>query len=79
MARAKKIYKIQVSKRNVKIVEGTLEYLLQYFSYTFEIGQSWNKKINRRPKTIDSFVSNLQKSYDEKEASCYERTSITLI
>ena len=32
--------------------------------------------INRYPKTIKSFISNLQKSYEEVEASCYERTYV---
>ena len=59
-------------------VSGDLPYLLKYFSYTLECGNSWNKKINRYPKTIKSFVSNLQKSYEEKEASCYNRTYVSL-
>jgi len=77
-----KIYKIKVThtRRGEKIVEGTLDYLLNdYFGYTLEIGASWNRKINRHPKTIKSFISNLQKSYEEKEAACYERTSVELI
>ena len=77
-----KVYKVKIthSKREDKIVEGTLDYLInQYFGYTLEIGASWNPKIQRYPKTIKSFVSNLQKSYEEKEAACYERTYVYLI
>ena len=61
------------------ITEGTLDELIKYFGYTLEIGNSWNKKINRYPKTIKSFVSNLQKAYEEKEASCFSRTFVELI
>ena len=58
---------------------GTVEELTKYFSYTLEIGNSWNRKINRHPKTIKSLLTNLQNSYAEKEASCYERTSVELV
>jgi hypothetical protein len=76
-----KAYKIEVERKGrATIYEGTIEYLVNHvFGYTLEIGASWNKKINRRPKTISSFLSNLQKSYDEKEACCYNRTSVKLI
>ena len=57
---------------------GTLEELIQYFGYTLEVGNSWNSKINRNPKTIKSFISNLQKSYEEKEGNCYTRTFVEL-
>ena len=52
--------------------------LIEYFSYTLEVGASWNNKINRNPKTIKSFLTNLQNSYEEKEASCYNRTHVSL-
>ena len=78
--KAPKTYKIKkVRKDRESIIEGTLEYLKDYFSYTFEVGYSRNRKINKNPKTIDSFISNLEKSLDEKEGACYERTSIYLI
>ena len=81
MPKEPKQFKINIShtRRGDRIVEGTLEYLIGYFSYTLEIGNSWNRKINRTPKTIKSFVTNLQKSYEEKEASCYERTFVDLV
>ena len=86
MEKKAKVYKVMTSKcgrattsPRENTTEGTLEELIQYFSYTLEIGNSWNKKINRRPATIAAFVKNLQKSYEEKEAACYDRTSVTLI
>ena len=59
-------------------VTGTLEELTNYFSYTLECGASWNKKIKQHPKTIKSLISNLNKSFEEKEAACYNRTSVEL-
>lgn len=59
-------------------VQGTLEELISYFGYTLEVGHSWNSKIKRNPTTIKSFILNLQKSYEEKEAACYERTFVRL-
>jgi hypothetical protein len=81
MPKEPKQFKINIShtKRGDRIVEGTLEYLIGYFGYTLEIGNSWNRKINRTPKTIKSFVTNLQKAFEEKEASCYERTFVDLV
>mgnify|MGYP003431342046 CR=1 FL=1 len=84
MAKQPKTYTIRTSKcgrssDRVSETQGTLEELIQYYSYTLEIGNSWNRKISRNPKTIKSFVSNLQKSYEEKEACCYDRTSVELV
>lgn len=72
-----KYSKIQGSKEPSE-VSGTLEELQKHFNYVFEIGHSYKKKINPRPKTIKSFVNNLQKSYEEKEAYCLNRTSVFL-
>lgn len=77
-----KIFKIQKSyKGKDRVIEGNLDYLKDYFSYTLEVGRSWNNKIKpiSEIKNIKSFISNLEKSYQEKEGACYERTSITLI
>lgn len=60
-------------------IKRTLPDLLQYFGYTLEIGHSWNSKISRYPKTIKSFMKNLQMSYEEKEAACYSRTYVNLV
>ena len=45
-------------------LEGTLEELIEAYSYTLEVGESWqhergNRKINRHPKTIASLCNNL--------------------
>ena len=75
-----KTFKIKIShsRRSDRSVEGTLEYLRNYFSYTLEVGNSWNRKINMSPKTLKSFVSNLNKSFEEIESSCFERTHIEI-
>ena len=76
----KKEYTI-ITSRNGRDTEftGTIERLAnEVFGYTLEIGQSYNPKINRNPTTIRSLLSNLQKSYEKKEACCYERTSVRL-
>ena len=61
-----------------KEIKGTLPELIDYFSYTLEIGASYNPKVNRHPKTIKSFLKSLQQAYEEKEASCYQRTYVSL-
>lgn len=58
---------------------GTVEELTNIFSYTLEIGNSWNKKINRNPKTIKSFITNINKAFNEKETNIYTRTSVELV
>ena len=62
-----------------RYVVGTLQGLIDYFSYTLEIGNSWNRKINRNPTNIKSFIKNLQASYAEKEANLYNRTFVDLV
>ena len=76
-----KIYTINKThpRRGTKMVSGTLDELIKHFGYTLECGKSWNFKINSRPSTIKSFVSNLQKSYAEREHLCYERTHVSLV
>ncbi len=81
MAKTEKTYKVKIShtRRGDRIVEETLSGLIKYFGYTLEIGHSWNSKISKTPKTIKSFITNLQNSYYEKEAACYERTYVSLV
>lgn len=76
-----KIYKVRKidSKGRESIIEETLEGLIKYFGYTLEVGKSWNSRINTNPKTIKSFISNLQKSYNEKESNCFNRTFVELV
>lgn len=74
----KKIYHIKVARdgREARIASGTLDELKRGFSYTLEIGASWDAKVNRDPKTMKSFVSALRKAFAAKEACCYQRTMV---
>lgn len=80
-----KKYTIQTSRSGrgttdrVSTYTGTVEELTSIFGYTLEVGASYDRKIDRRPKTIKSLMKNLEKSYDIKEGACYSRTSISLI
>ena len=75
-----KTYTIQkYRKGRYSDISGTLDELTKYFAYTLECGNSWNKKINRTPKTIKSLVSNINKSYQETQGQCYDQESVTLI
>jgi len=75
-----KTYTIEKTRKGrSRIVEGTFEELCGYFEYTLDCGKSWNSKINTKPKSIKSLVSNLQKSYNETEGACYERTFVKYI
>jgi hypothetical protein len=76
-----KTYKLNIShsRRDDRVVEGDLAYLINYFSYTLLIGNSHKSSISTNPKTIKSLVNNLNKSFNIKEAACYERTYIDLV
>lgn len=67
------------SEIEFRVVKGTLAELITKFSYTLEIGKSVRPSINRYPKTIKSFISNLQKSFEIKEGDSYNRTIVTII
>lgn len=70
---------VKVRKGHTTEITDTLEGLIKYFSYTLEVGHSYEpRKINLQPKTIKSFMSNLEKSLDIKEGACYERTLVSL-
>jgi hypothetical protein len=85
--KAPKLFIIETNKsgrssdRTYTTAPSTLEELKRYFGYTLEIGRSWNKKIKHPDniKTIAQFVKALEQSYDEKEANCYDRTSVKLV
>ena len=79
MPRTKKVYSIKERGRHEHVYTGTVEELVRIFGYTLEIGASRNSKITRHPKTITSLLINLQKSFAEKEAACYTRTSVEII
>lgn len=61
---------------------GTLEELVQCFSYTLEKGASWqhetgNAKINRKPGTIASLVKNLNNAVNNSAANGYASETYT--
>ena len=57
---------------------GTLEELTQTFSYTLEVGYSWQsqrgcKKVNKQPKTIKALLTALANAVYNTQGSCYEQ------
>jgi hypothetical protein len=90
MSKQAKVFTIKVERgsfyRNSSsdLVTGTLEELIKYFSYTLEVGASWqyergNKKINRNPKTIASLVSNLYNAKNNAAANGYSGYSFSVV
>jgi hypothetical protein len=79
--KTEKTYKIVVEKKGREnIYEGTLEHFKKnVFGYTMEVGKSWDPKVNMNARTIKSFVTNLQKAYEAKEAQCFERSFVRLV
>jgi len=56
--------------------KGTLEELIKTFSYTLEVGKSYengkgNKKIDKNPKTIKSLIKNLYNSSNNATQNGY--------
>lgn len=74
MATSKKYTLIKSRNGRDRTIEGTVVELTEYFSYTLEVGHSYNRKILTQPKTIKSLVSNISKALDEKEG--VRRTSV---
>ena len=66
-------------KGRATVIEGTLDELTQYFSYTLLCGNSWNRKINRNPKSGAALVKALNQSVDETQGGCYDRDSYKLV
>ena len=81
MAKQPKQYNIQINGRNnsTRTTTGTIEELTQYFSYTLEVGNSWDKSVNRTPKTINALISNVNKAYDAATGNGYSGKSIELV
>lgn len=80
MAKIPQVYIIKKTRRGKEtFVQGTVSNLTNYFSYTLECGNSWNKKISRSPKTITSLVNNINNSYSETQAGCYNRDYVDLV
>lgn len=67
-----KIYEITktvygMARTRTYTLKGTLEELIEATRYTFEVGYSYNRKINLHPKTIKSFISNYEKALEEQQ------------
>lgn len=71
---AKVVYIAKEHRERVSVYAGTVETLVsRAFGYTLECGNSWNRKINRNPKSEKALVSALNKSVDETQGGCYSR------
>jgi hypothetical protein len=74
-----KTFKVKVTRSGLNgsretIWEGTIDRLVnEVFGYTLECGNSWNRTINPKPKTIGTLVKALNASYDEVEGG-YRRS-----
>lgn len=53
-------------------VTRTLPELIEYFGYTLEAGASYNRQINRKPKTVKGLVSALNKAVDELQCGSFD-------
>ena len=68
-----KVFKVKITRTGmrdsrVNVWEGTIDELVnRVFGYTLECGNSWNRKINRNPRTIGALVKALNASYAEIE------------
>lgn len=76
-----KIYEVTktiygIARTRTYSLKGTLEELIEATRYTFEVGQSYNRKINLTPKTIKGFVSNYEKALEEKQGCPVEVTYV---
>ena len=68
----------------VRTCTGTLDELIEYYSYTLEVGASWqnergNKKINRHPATIRSLLTNLSNAKNNAARNGYSGYSYELV
>lgn len=78
-----KVYKVIKTKHRTGktyVQVGTLTELIQAYSYTLEVGQSYerekgNKKINRNPKNIKSLITNLDNASNNSAANGYSGLS----
>ncbi len=80
----KKLFKVLTHRngRTRETVE-TLDELVEGFSYTLECGASYqhekgNRKINREPKTIKSFITNVNNAVNNSAANGWSSTSYSL-
>lgn len=74
-AKTPKVFTVKSTRRDRDSYNtGTIDELIKVFSYTLEVGASWqhergNKKINRNPKTIQSLVDNLNNAANNSAAN----------
>ena len=78
-----KIYQVTkniygMARTRIYTLEGTLKELIEATRYTFEVGQSYNHKINLAPKTIKGFISNYEKALEEKQGCPVEVTYVEI-
>ena len=78
-----KIYEVTktiygMARTRTYTLPGTLEELIEATRYTFEVGQSYNRKINLAPKTIKGFISNYEKALEEKQGCPVEVTYVEI-
>ena len=82
--KAPKIFKIKKTTfSSTYFQEGTLEELISAYSYTLGTGRSWehekgNKKINCKPTTIKSLITNLNNAVNNSAANGYSNTTYSL-
>lgn len=69
---------IPMARTRTYILESTLKELIEATRYTFEVGQSYNRKINLAPKTIKGFISNYEKALEEKQGCPVEVTYVEI-
>lgn len=78
-----KIKEINWNRNREHHYEGTLEKLIEIYSYTLICGKSWerergNKKINLHPTTIKSLIRNLENAVNNSAANGYAGISFEL-
>jgi len=61
------------------VVEGTLTEMVEQFSYTLEIGASYDKKVNRNPKSGVSLVNALNKAAKARAVNTNPSTYYSLV
>ena len=67
-----------MARTRTYILESTLKELIEATRYTFEVGQSYNRKINLTPKAMKGFVSNYEKALEEKQGCPVEVTYVEI-
>lgn len=63
---------IKTRRGEKKAVIGTLPELVKYFGYTLQVGNSWNPRISRRPKTAAALIQALNASVAEKMRGSFD-------